>query len=176
MKMLKKCFVLCFVLLFAACSLTQVKYDYDPYVNLTEMRSFDWLEIPSKNIRYDMTEKQVKKALMEKVLDRGFVMDTVSPDFIVAIHGEITSRWGYSEWTYIKERYEPYWKTRMLDAIQYNEGVLIIDFIDSSTKELFFRGTASDVIDSDQSPEKRAEKINEAINKILDKYSKLQAE
>ena len=57
-----------------------------------------------------------------------------------------------------------------IDVYQYEEGNLILDFIDPKSKELIWRGSAKAVVGNEKTPEERQKKIEETIQKILEKY------
>jgi hypothetical protein len=49
---------------------------------------------------------------------------------------------------------------------QYKEGTIVIDFIDATTREMFWRGTASDTF----IPGTGRDVIKDAITKLIDAY------
>ena len=49
----------------------------------------------------------------------------------------------------------------------YDEGTLLIDVIDPATMQLLWRGSGTGVVDPQASPEKREQRINEAVEQIL---------
>ena len=55
----------------------------------------------------------------------------------------------------------------MIDVYQYEEGTLVLDFVDGISKELIWRGVGTGEIDRYASPEQQDKGINEAIYKIL---------
>jgi hypothetical protein len=90
-------------------------------------------------------------------------MDESNPTFLVAIHGGVEDKVNVSSYGYYYG-YRGYWGGPHLDVHQYQEGTLVIDLIDAQTKELFWRGWASQVVDQTDDPTR---KINEAVAKIL---------
>ena len=57
-----------------------------------------------------------------------------------------------------------------LTSIEYQEGTLMIDIINAAKNELVWRGSATDIVDPDLSPEKKTQKINNAVARILEKF------
>jgi hypothetical protein len=49
-------------------------------------------------------------------------------------------------------------------------GTLIVDLVDANRKELVWRGTASDTLDPEASPEKKEKNLQEAMAKLLANY------
>jgi hypothetical protein len=109
-------------------------------------------------------EQEVATALRNSLADKGLVEATPGqqPDFLVAYHArkqqklDVTSA-GYG-----------WWGLGGADVYTYTEGTLIVDFIDQSTKSVFWRGTASQIIDNPYSP--NLAKIDKAVAKLINKY------
>ena len=53
---------------------------------------------------------------------------------------------------------------------QYTEGTLILDFIDSKSKSLVWRGVAKGAVDPSLTPEKRTKRINEGAAKLMAQF------
>jgi hypothetical protein len=49
-------------------------------------------------------------------------------------------------------------------------GTLIVDLIDTKAKELVWRGSASRVVDADESPQTREVKVQQAVDKLFDGF------
>jgi hypothetical protein len=49
----------------------------------------------------------------------------------------------------------------------YQEGTLVLDFIDAESKKLIWRGTAKAYLEKEQTPEELDKIVNEAVEKIL---------
>jgi hypothetical protein len=45
-----------------------------------------------------------------------------------------------------------------------------VDLVDANRKELVWRGTASDTLDPEASPEKKEKNLQEAMAKLLEKF------
>lgn len=57
-----------------------------------------------------------------------------------------------------------------MDIYEYEEGSLILDFVDPKTKNLIWRGSGKAQVDSAMTPESRDKLINEAVAKILKNF------
>lgn len=163
-----------FLLFFAAgCStvnVNNVNYDYDPEVNFTNLNTFKWLPDPISATRHGLVVNRIKTAVKRELESKGIVMVLDNPDFLIAIRGEKQLRTDVIDWGYSYGRYGRYWGPGEIDVYQYEEGTLILDFIDANIKELIWRGTVTGIVDPGLSPEKRTEKINKAVAKILEKF------
>jgi uncharacterized protein DUF4136 len=49
-------------------------------------------------------------------------------------------------------------------------GTLMVDIVDSASKELVWRGVASDTVNPNAKPEKREKNINQAVAKLFKKF------
>jgi hypothetical protein len=56
------------------------------------------------------------------------------------------------------------------NIVTYDEGTLLIDFIDPKTRTMIWRGTASAVVNPDSSGEKKEELVREAVAKIMEQF------
>lgn len=176
MKRSKVLIIFCLIIFTISCaSVSSVKVDhvFDPEVDFAELKSYDWLPVPSKIIRYPLIMKQIKSEMNRQMKVRSYKMETGKPDFLIALHGGIQSMLVYSDWVYLQENYEQYAIKRRIDVTQYTDDTLIFDFIDAKTGELIYRATATVYLSLESTADKREKKIIEAVTKVLDRYSRL---
>jgi hypothetical protein len=170
MKRLYVCIVFSLAFLLIGCSTISVNHDYDPDFNFSSLRTYDLLPVPAKAARNELVVKRVVSAVKQNLDAKGIIRDSRKPDFLIAIHGGRQTKVDVVDWGYSYGRYGMYRGPRRVDVYEYQEGTLIIDFVDARTRELFWRGTATGVIDPYRSPEERGRIINEAVAKVLDKF------
>ena len=53
---------------------------------------------------------------------------------------------------------------------QYDEGTLLLDIVDSMTWKPVWRGSAQAEVNLDADPEKKQERIDEAVRRILERF------
>ena len=158
------------------CATYTTHYDYDPQVRFVELKNYDWLEPVNKGqVLNELTVKRIITAVDNQLAGKGYSMDSGNPDFLVAIHGGTEKKvdvvdWGYSYRGFENYRYSTYSRNRRIDVYEYEEGTLIIDFVDGDTRELIWRGSVTKVIDPKANPEKREKVINEAVAKALENF------
>ena len=161
-----------------SCSATgnvHVNYEYDHEINFNKMRSFDWFPVPKYNVRYDLIVKQIKHELKMQLHDKGLEQDPAKPDFLIAIHGGIQPRLAHDDWIYLNTNYNQYWIKRRMDIVNYHDEMLIVDVIDTTSKTLIYRATASAFTSIEPSYDKRSEAINKTIAKILENFPPIEA-
>jgi hypothetical protein len=152
------------------CASVNVDYEYDPGADFAALKSYNWLPVPSKNIRYPLIMKQIKYEMNRQLKVRNFKMDSGEPDFFIAVHGGIQDMLAYNDWVFLQSNYEQYAIKRRIDMTQYTEDTLMVDFIDAESGELIYRATAIIKLSLESTAEKREKKIIEAVTKILDNY------
>jgi hypothetical protein len=57
-----------------------------------------------------------------------------------------------------------------VDVSHYDEGTLVIDFVDMTKQELVWRGIGTGAVSESPSVEERTEKINNAVTHILEQF------
>jgi hypothetical protein len=171
--------ILCAIAAFPGCSSgISYRHDWDRDEDMTKYGTFDWLPVPPRvsgdlrtaRERNLLLEKRIKRAVNAQLEARGFVQDTLQPSFRIAYHAGSEERVSVTDWGY---RYGPGpwgYYGRDFDVRQYTRGTLILDFIDASTNELFWRGEASKTINPNARPEDIDRTINEAVAGLLEKW------
>ena len=156
----------------AGCSTLTVRSDWDEQADFSAFRSYK--VVPIQSPISQLVEKRIMDAVRIHLNERGFVEDETSPNVLVAIHINVedkvdvqTYNYGYPYRGYGYGMY-PYWHGGTdVSVSQYQQGTLIIDFVDASDNELFWRGWGSKIIEDSSGA---AHKIQEVVDKILKQY------
>ena len=136
-----------------ACSTLSVNYDYNQQTDFTKYKKFDWLPFP-KDMKVDeLNRARFVTAVEDNLKSKGFNQNTSGADFVIATHfGKQTkvdiTNWGYS---YSPSSYYggygyrhpanygyagSYASTGGVSVYEYEQGTLILDFVDAKTKKL----------------------------------------
>lgn len=170
----------------AACATFSVSYDFDPEADFTVMKTYGWKPIPEKKQVNEITLKRIKLAVAQQLQAKGFSQSSDNPDMLIALHvGKQkkvdTQEWGYQygdvdsfvnvapsrRFIFVQPPAREYSEYRRgIDTYEYEEGTLVLDFVDAKKKTLIWRGTATSVID----PQKPGEQINEIVAKMLENF------
>jgi hypothetical protein len=115
-------------------------------------------------------EKRIISAVDANLESMGFrLAGTGTPDFLVnfvtTTQEKIDFDTYYSGWGY----YGWYGGTSV-QARQWTEGTLVVDFVDFNTKQLSWRGWAQGAIEPNISPEERTRRINEVVAGIMRQF------
>jgi hypothetical protein len=164
------------VALLAACSTLRVQSDWDHSADFSAYHTYAWYDgesLPGDALaKNPLLRKRVQEAVDEVLLARGGkLVPKEQADIFVVVHAGTTERmqvtdWGRYGW------YDPWWGPYggSVDVSYYEEGTLVIDFVDSKKKELVWRGLGTKVIQQYSDPDERMEAIRHVVEKILAQY------
>ena len=147
----------------AGCSTMSAQSDYDPGYDFSKLKTYSWIPNPQLAQSDELFDKNFRGSMDKQLAAKGFSQTDSNPDFKVAYHGDVQSKVDVTNWGY---RY-PGWYGGV-EVYQYEEGTLIVDFVDAASGELIYRSTIKAEIDRRSSDfERRQKRINEAVEKIL---------
>lgn len=176
MKSQSNILIACIMLAVLGCapSIT-VKHDYDKEANFAALKTFAWLptpENPQASVkqaleRNSLLDKRIKQAVDAQLAGKGYQVNVNNPDFVVTYHVGAEDKVNVTDWGYGYGRYGGWYGGGGVDVYQYKEGTLILDVIDWKSKQLIWRGFAQGTIDPDAPTEKREQRLNEAVTRML---------
>ncbi|MCB0629186.1 MAG: DUF4136 domain-containing protein [Saprospiraceae bacterium] len=163
-----------FIFLFTACSSIKTFSDYDPGVNFKQYKTYTWSTAEqafNKDYpQYDnsLNRMRIKKAIDAAMQERGYILQSdrseadLQVDFhinleqkAVPYHGDDIDEIGYGEF-------------QRGGIYQYNEGTLIIHWVDQKRQEVVWQGVASKVLDISQI-DKAEKTIQQGVQKVFAK-------
>jgi Domain of unknown function (DUF4136) len=160
------------------CSTVTVTTDYDRSASFGRYKSYSLAPPAQGQTLSPTSEAALRDALHRELASRGInEAPGGKADLTVARHVFLEKKVSvqqYTNWGYGYGGHWPYgygyygmWTgapRTYTDVRQYTEGTMILDFVDTRTKKLVFRGTGQGVV---AGPESNAEKIREAVAKIV---------
>jgi hypothetical protein len=157
-------------------STIEVGSDYDPKANFATYRTYSWLprvEEPGADRRLQSTllHSRIRDAVEAQLSSKGLTKDLVGkPDILVTYHLALKGKFDVT--TVPNYPYFPssWGATTTTNVRQYEEGSLILDLIDASNQQLVWRGSAQAEVKPDASPQEKEKRINEAVQRILERY------
>jgi hypothetical protein len=158
------------MLLSVGCATITVAHDYDAEADFTNLRTYNWVETPIEAAADQLIVKRAKKAVREGLSEKGVKIAESNPDFLIAVHIVRRIKKEVVYWEHPHLGYSRYWHGPITSVYEYEMGTLALDFLSSETKELIWRGSAASVTNPNLSPEKRSERINEAVAKMLENF------
>lgn len=165
----------------AGCSTMKVETEYNPGAPFASYRTYAWItaqpgpEQPPP-LRDPRIRSMIVGAVDREMAKKGMVrvQEGTSPDFLVSVLGFSRSRVEVSSYGYAYPAgfvYGPYGPAAVAMPVaqvtQYTEGTMFLDFVDAKTKQLFWRGTASDTVTSASAIPGT---IDEAVRRLLEGY------
>ncbi|VAW72091.1 hypothetical protein MNBD_GAMMA10-2331 [hydrothermal vent metagenome] len=184
--MLRSILLLTSMLWLSSCSTLSVSYDYNPDIDFRQLKTYDWIAFPEDIPVNELDRARFIKAVEANLTGKGLTKNAADPDFLIATHFGTESRiditnWGYS---YAPNTYYTghgyghhgyghdggYATTGGVNVYEYEQGTLILDFIDTDNKKLMWRATAKAIISPASTPQKQTEKINSGVQEILSSF------
>lgn len=163
-------------LLAGGCASLGVRTDYDPAADFRRLRTYAWQPRAERaagdpRVDNDLVDARLRGAVDRVLQARGYqARADAPPDFHVAYILTIEAKtdvrsipvsYGWGWWgVYGAETY----------VDQYEQGTLLIDVIDSGTNKLIWRGSAQARVVDNETPEERTQRVNEAVEKILERF------
>lgn len=170
--------VLALTVALAACSSVKVSSEWDKNAKFKSYKTYGWIQqAPGPDEAPAARDPRLREAVIQGV-DQGLASKGLTkaapdqtPDLLVAVHGWAINKIDVSAYGYAygPVTYGPHPMLANpggLDVRQYREGTLLIDLVDTTTKLLVWRGTATDTFD----PGAEAKTVTRAIEKTLDQY------
>ena len=158
------------------CASVSVKTDYDRSVDFRKFKTYNWDKdhvVPGDALARDpLMRKRIQKAVDQALQAKGFEMrSSGSADFTMVIHAGVKERmritnWGNYGW------YDPWWGPYggQVDVSYYTQGTLVIDVVDSRTRELAWRGLGEGIVREYSDPEKMEADIRNTVTEILKSF------
>jgi len=154
----------------AGCSTLQTSTDYDPKASFAPYKTFAFKDV--HEIKNSLLDSRLKDAVTATLSSKGWTRSDQNPDILVVLHVRLSTQtqvntyntgWGYG-WGWGGGGMT----TSTVEQIPV--GTLIIDLVDAKANQLVWRGTASDTIDENATPEERDKNIRNALNKLFENF------
>ena len=166
-------FLLLFTVFLTSCTSVRVASDYDREANFENYGTYAFFKpgIDKAEIS-DLDKKRILRAIETEMQRKGFTKSE-NPDLLVSIFTKTNENiniyqnnypywgygWGWNPW---------YWGSGFNTVSRTSEGTLYIDLIDSEDKELVWQGMGTAALAREVN--KKQERINEIVAKIMEKY------
>jgi len=148
-----------------------VFYDQDPQADFGALRTYQLIYAGSEQPRTELTRNHITASIHEMMLNRGYELDTITPDVILAYDGRVQQKrqvavennpaiygpqWGYYGWDSYEYR-----------EYDYNQGTLVIDFVQPDSKQLLWQGGVTATVGDGGAT---YDQIRKAVQSIFMKY------
>lgn len=165
------------------CSGIEVSQDYNPDRDFSNLKTYAWKHRDQEktgDIRIDsqLMDDRIRKATEDKLLEKDIRKSTGEPpDFLITykysiskkIHSSTVSLGtglGYGSYN----RYGTVGIRTGTEIDEYDEGLLVIDFLKPGSDVILWRGNSTRIVKIHSNPEKITQDINQTIGKMLDQF------
>lgn len=144
-----------------------VKSDYDSSFDLSKLQSFRFSDPGRRNPKDvlatdELAAKRLRSAIQDNLVALGIPEQAGAADFEVSYFATLRNQ------AQVTTSGRPRWGMGSVWVNQYVEGTAIVEFRDSRSGELVWRGFVTGTVD----PEKSEEKINKGIKKLIEQFGK----
>jgi hypothetical protein len=153
-------------------AVAKIVSDYDPSASFSQYKTFMWIKKP--HMDDPLMDGRIINAINSELTAKGWTLVTEGADIGVAAHVATRKQhnletfyngfgggWGWHRWGggmgIATTRVET-----------YTVGTLVVDLFDSRTKQLVWRGWASDALPDD--PKKETKKLDKDIEKLFKNF------
>lgn len=169
----------------AGCSTVRVQSGVDPQVDLSEYVTYSWLttkDAPDDNVRVKNTivKESVRASIENNLAKKGYVkVEKDQADFLVTWLGAVDKKIHVDE---IEHFYNPYGYGALFrdpasesansgpKPIEYDEGTLVVHFIDPDNLNIFWKGSAKERVQEGMSDKDVKLYIEQSVVQILKLY------
>ena len=161
-------------LFLAGCSSITVNQDYDPAYDFNKLKTYGFIPITEDAGIDQLNATRLGDAIKANLTAKGYTL-AENADFGIALFFtkdtktsiQSTGGYGYG-YGYGYRGYGGMGGSTYVT--QYEEGTLVIDFVDMAKQELVWRGVGTGAVSESPSVEERTEKINNAVTQILEQF------
>jgi hypothetical protein len=150
----------------SACSGIRVRSDFDSRTDFSAYRTYAWLtkRPPSQPARApevsDILMERIQRAVAGELAGKGLRrVKEEAASLLVTHHVSIEEKLQFTD---------PYFAYDRVKT--YEEGTLLIDFIDAKTQQLVWRGSGQTKLREAPTPEERDQRVKEVVDAILAQY------
>jgi hypothetical protein len=156
-------------LLVVSAAAQSVQTDYDRAFKFSNLKTFSF--VVQKRGATDplaadtLNDGRIRTAMESQLTGKGFHMETEKPDFVIAYYVTTKNKLSVQDYGYGPPRW---FGSRDIRVNQYSEGTLMVDFIDTNTNQVIWRGRASGTLELKGVDKK----ISKSVEKLVKQFVK----
>jgi hypothetical protein len=164
------------LLLVGCSSALNVQYNYNQTVDFAALRTFDFFPLPSRATTNPFVFERIKAGVTGELMDRGLRPSTENPDMFIAIYTDVTQKVDVADYGYISNPYDASWRrygsagVGTVEAYEYTEGTLILDFVRGKDKVAIWRGIVQGVLPKGMDATTRNAVVDDAVEQVMENY------
>ncbi len=156
-------------LLVISASAQTVQSDYDKSFRFSELKTFSFATqrrgATDPLAADSLNDGRIRTGLESQLTASGFRMETERPDFVIAYYVTTKNKLNVQDYGYGPPRW---FGSRDIRVNQYQEGTLMVDFIDTKNNQVIWRGRASGTLEMKGVDKK----ISKSVEKLIKQYIK----
>lgn len=142
-----------------------VNSHYDRTTNFSELETYEWILTENEGKSDIITSQAIQNAVDKNLQRKGYGRASANPDLMVSTL--VLTRLRAAAPDPYQAAYGPYTAP---PAQRYEEGELVVDFVDPDDRRLIWHGSASVDLFEVRTPEQAEQTIDAAVGKILNKF------
>ncbi len=161
-------------LLATSCSTIKIKYDYYTKADFSKYHTFDFMSVPEKAGQNELFVGRIQEAATRQLEAKGFKRTSENPDLLIAVHTRHREKLDIQSYGYAYFPFPYYWRPFGywgrpwgLEITPYDEGKIILDFVDAASNNMVWRGVAVENLPDNENPTTIHDYIEKAITKML---------
>ncbi|UCH84301.1 MAG: DUF4136 domain-containing protein [Candidatus Latescibacterota bacterium] len=154
----------------------EIQTDFDKETDFRGYSTWDWVPEPAQEtgdpgVDDPIVRTRIQNAVEEELTKRGYLRSTDTPDFLVNYHTAMKDELDVVEVTDYYDRM-PYteFEKDVTYTYTWHKGTLVLDFIDSASNKLVWRGIARAEVNLNDSPENKKKRIAKAVERMLREF------
>jgi len=151
-----------------ACNPIYVNQDYDDEADFASYQTYTWVDSP-----FAQTDPKKQNTLLEKRI-RSWADEELAKKGLTRVDGvadlQINFVGDADEATEIRTTGTGWGMDRNTRAVHYEDGMIMIDMLDSKTEKLVWRGIAELTLSEHPTSEEIDKRARDAIKKVLGQY------
>lgn len=155
-------------LLVVSANAQTVQTDYDRSFRFSDLKTFSF--VAQRRGATDplagdsLNDGRIRTAMESQLIGNGFRMETEKPDFAIAYYVTTKNKLNVQDYGYGPPRW---FGGRNISVNQYSEGTLMVDFIDTNTNQVIWRGRASGTLELKGVDKKISRSVEKLVNQFM---------
>jgi Domain of unknown function (DUF4136) len=158
------------LLLGAAASAQEVRYNYMPGTDFSKYHTYKWVDIPSNVHPNQIVAQEIRDAVNNSLQSKGLTLATGDKaDLYVGYQCSVDQERQWNAWGMGGGLR---WGGGMASAESstITNGMLAVDFYDPTSQQLIWRGTAAQTLNPSGNQQKDLQRLNKAVAKLLKNF------
>ena len=160
--------ILFFLVLSMGCSgLYGKESTYEKGYDFSSLKTYNWIPAKASADQDQYILDYIKERIDLNMESKGYRLDKSAPDFLVVMHPHSKGR---KIVTYSSAAGGGFTVSGIPQEVTYEEGTLVLYFLDPETKKPMWRGSIKAELVQDLTPEGEKKLINEAVKSLLKNF------